>query len=257
MLGHVELRRGVTGLGGFNNRSECFALSVSASLRGLRVVHGQIEQLGATRNSQLVKNAEQIILDRVWAELESCSDFAIGHTPGHVLDDLAFAHGEEFDSLVIGSADHRRVGESLKSMIEIDATRPYLTFMNVPNALAEALDSLLLGKNSPCAGAKALQNILGFGGVQQDDAPDLGPERTHLPQHLGTVSGLVVQIVTDHNDVDRHTSDGGQQFFGIRGLSYHLQAVIAAQSIGQELSVDASAVGNDNADKVRAQVLIG
>ena len=32
---------------------------------------------------------------------------------------------------------------------------------------------------------------------------------------------------------------------------------IAAQSIGQELGVDAGAVGNDDADKVRSQFFIG
>ena len=63
---------------------------------------------------------------------------------------------------------------------------------------------------------------------------------------------LVVQIVTDDHDIDGHASDGGQQLLGIRGRSYDLQAAIVAQSVGQELGVDARAVGNYDTDKVRA-----
>jgi hypothetical protein len=49
---------------------------------------------------------------------------------------------------------------------------------------------------------------------------------------LGAVARLVVQVVTDDHDVDRHTADGSQQFLGIRGCRHDLQATIIAQSIG-------------------------
>ena len=166
------------------------------------------------------------------AEVESVSNFTVGHTAGQMLNDLAFARGKQFDSLVIGGAHERRVGQRLEHMIEIDAARPDLSFMDGANAFAEAFQPFLLGKNSPGAGAKAFQNFLGLGRVQQDDALDLGPERAHLPQHLGAAAGLIVQIMTDDRDIDRHTSDGGQQFRGIRSRGYHLQAVIVAQGIG-------------------------
>jgi hypothetical protein len=94
------------------------------------------------------------------AELESCSDFSIRHAARHVLDDLAFARGKQFDSFVIGAADERRVGQRLQSMIQIDAARPYLSFVNVTDALAQALNPLVLGENSLCAGAKALEDFL-------------------------------------------------------------------------------------------------
>jgi hypothetical protein len=63
--------------------------------------------------------------------------------------------------------------------------------------------------------------------------------------------------VTDDHDIDGHASDGGQQLLGIRGRSYHLQAVIIAQSVSQELGVYARTVGNYDADKVRANLLMG
>src|SRR5208282_3817966 len=101
-------------------------------------------------------------------------------------------------------------------------------------------------------GAKALQNFLWLGGVQQNNALDLGPERTHLPQHLGAVAGLVVQVVTDDHNVDGYARDGRQQLLRTRGLGDDLQTAIIAQGIGQELSMDSRAVGNYDADKVRA-----
>ena len=232
------------------------ALSLSAGgawWLGLRVVHGQVEQLGAAGDAQLVKNTEQVVLDRMRAEIESVSNFAVGHTPGQVLNDLAFALGKQVDPLVIGGLDARRVGKSFERLIQIDAPRPDLSFMDAANALAKAFESLLLGKNTLRASAKALQNILWLGRVQQDDALDLGPERTHLPQHLGAAARLVVQIVTDDHDIDGHASDGRQQLLGIRGLDYDLQTAIIAQSVGEELRMDACAVGNNDTDKVRAQ----
>src|ERR1700691_679791 len=142
-------------------------------------------------------------------------------------------------------------------MIQVDAARPDLSLMDTSNALAEAFQSLLLGENAPSPGAKALQNLVGLGGVQQDDSFDPGPECAHLKQHLSSVARLVVQIMTDDRDIDRHASDRGQQFLGIRGRSHDLEATIVAQSVGQELSVDASAVGNYDTDKVRAEILVG
>ena len=131
------------------DRGECVARLVGGGLRlGWRVVHGQVEQLGAAGDAQLVKNAEQVVLDRMRAEVESVSNFAVGHTAGQVLDDLAFARGKQFDSLVIGGADERRVGKRFERLIQIDATRPDLSFMDGANALAEALQPLLLGKNA-------------------------------------------------------------------------------------------------------------
>src|SRR5208282_5582653 len=190
---------------GFDDSREGVAVSIGDALwLGLRVVHGQVEQLGAAGDAQLVKNSEQVVLDRMGAEAESESDFAVGHTRGQLLDDLAFARGKQLNSLVVGGAEERQTGKSFERMIEIDAPRPDLSFMDAANAFAEALQPLLLGKNTPCAGAKALQHVLGLGGVQQDDALDLGPERTHLAQYLGAVAGLVVQIVSDHHDIDGH-----------------------------------------------------
>src|ERR1700690_1874145 len=139
-----------------------------------------------------------------------------------MLDNLAFARGEQFNSIVIGSADQRRISQGFESMVQIDAPRPYLALVNVADAFAEALDPFVLRKNSLGAGAKAVQNFLGLGGVEQNDALDLGPERTHLAQHLGPVAWTVVQIVTDNHDIDRHASDGGQELFGIRGGGYDL-----------------------------------
>ena len=64
------------------------ALSIArAQGPGLRVVHGEVKQLGAAGDAQLVKNTEQIIFDRMRAEFESLSNFAVGHTTGQVLDD--------------------------------------------------------------------------------------------------------------------------------------------------------------------------
>src|SRR5450759_764799 len=142
-------------------------------------------------------------------------------------------------------------------MIEIDAACPDLSFMDAANALAKAFESLLLGKNTLRASAKALQNILWLGRVQQDDALDLGPERTHLPHHTGAVARLVVQIMTDDHDIDGHASEGRQQLLGIRGLGYDLQTAIIAQSVRQELGMYSRAVGNYDTDKVRAQSFMG
>ena len=191
------------------------------------------------------------------AEIESLSNFAVGHTPGQVLNDLAFALGKQVDPVVIGGMDARRIGKSFERLIQIDAPRPDLSFMNAANALAKAFESLLLGKNTLRASAKALQNILWLGRVQQDDALDLGPERTHLPQHTDTVARLIVQIMTDDHDIDRHASDGLQQLLGIRGLGNDLQTAIVAQSVGQELGMYSRAVGNHDTDKVRAQSFMG
>ena len=94
------------------------------------------------------------------AEIESLSNFAVGHTSGQVLDDLAFALGKQFDSLVIGGADARRVGKSFERVIQIDAPRPDLSFMDGANAFAETLQPLLLGKNPLGSGAKALEDFL-------------------------------------------------------------------------------------------------
>jgi len=95
--------------------------------------------------TELVKDAEQIILT-YGTEVESGGDLAIGHASSHVLDDLAFARGEKFDSFVIGGA-HRASWRELKGMIQIDALRPYC--LHAPAyAFAEAFDPLLLGKNS-------------------------------------------------------------------------------------------------------------
>src|SRR5271157_306507 len=78
MLGQAKLCTGVAGLGGFDDRRECVALSVAvACWLGLRVVHGQVEQLGAVGDAQLVKNTEKVILDRMRAEAESLSNFAV------------------------------------------------------------------------------------------------------------------------------------------------------------------------------------
>ena len=62
----------------------------------------------------------------------------------------------------------------------------------------------------------------------------------------------VVQIVADHDDVDRYASNGREKFPGIRGCGYDLQTAIIAQGFRQELRVYARAVGDDNADKIRS-----
>src|ERR1019366_7148409 len=130
MLGQAKLCPGV-------------AVSVSGALwLGLRVVHGQVEQLGAAGDAQLVKNSEQVVLDRMGAEAESESDFAVGHTRGQLLDDLALARGKQLNSLVVGGAEERQTGKSFERMIEIDAPRPDLSFMDAANAFAEALQPL-------------------------------------------------------------------------------------------------------------------
>ena len=112
--------------------------------------------------------------------------------------------------------------------VQIDTARPDLSLMDAANTLAKALQLLLFGENSPRARAKALEDFIGLRGVEQDDALDLGPERTHLPQHLGAAARLVIQGITDDHDVDGDSSDGGQQLCGVRGRGYDLQAAIVA-----------------------------
>jgi hypothetical protein len=129
--------------------------------------------------------------------------------------------------------------------------------MDVANAFAESFDSFLLAKNSARAGAEALQDLLGVGGVDEDNASDLGAKGAHFAQYLSTVSRLVIEIVADYDYVDGHAGGRGQQFFRICCLRHDLQGGIAAQGFGQELGVNASAVRNHNADKVGAEFFIG
>src|SRR5580692_11400167 len=136
-------------------------------------------------------------------------------------------------------------------MIEIDATRPDLAFVDAANAFAKNLQPLFFGKNAPRAGAKAFQDLSRFGRVQQDDAFDLRPESPHFPQDLGAMAGLIVEVVTDYSYVNGDARDGGHQFFGIRSGRDHLQAAIVSQRVGQELGVYPSAVGDYDTDKIR------
>jgi hypothetical protein len=84
------------------------------------------------------------------------SNLTVGHAASQVLDDLAFPRGKQFDTLMIGGVDARRIGEYFERVIQIDAPRPDLSLVDAANAFAKALQSLLLGKNTLRAGAKAL-----------------------------------------------------------------------------------------------------
>ena len=70
---------------------------------------------------------------------------------------------------------------------------------------------LLLGKDSAGTGAKAIENDLGPGGIEQHDAFDLGTQRAHLAQDLGSVAGLIVEIVAENDDIDGDTEDCGKE----------------------------------------------
>src|SRR5450755_1022072 len=232
MLGHAQLRRTIAGFGRFDDGRERVTGSTSRQWQGLGVVHGQVEQLGATGDAQLVENPKKVVLDRVWAELQSDRNFTVRHATGDVLNDLAFSGGKQFDAFVISRADERRIGQSFQGMIEIDAAGPDLPLMNAANAFAEALQSLFFRKNTPGASAKAFQHLPWLGGVQQDHTLDQRAERAHLPQDIDAMAGLVVQIVTDDGNVDGHSGNGSQQLLGIRSSGYDLEAAIIAQSVG-------------------------
>src|ERR1700691_5863307 len=123
------------------------------------------------------------------------------------------------------------VRERVECMIEINAARPDLSIMDSAYAFAKTLQPLFLRKNAACPGAKTLENLLRLGRIEQGHAFDLRPERTHLAQHYGAVTGRVVQIVTEHYDINRHARNGRQQFLRIRGFRHNLESPIIAKGL--------------------------
>lgn len=67
----------------------------------VQICHGVQQQFRSAGNSELVENSEQVVLDRMLAELEDAGDFTISKTireqPHHIL----FAAAQEFGTFRI------------------------------------------------------------------------------------------------------------------------------------------------------------
>ena len=134
VLCEAQLGAGVSGFGGGDGLGKSGDL---AGVAGIGFIHSQVEQFGATGDAELVKNAEEVILDGVGAKVQSLGDIAVGHAAGDGLDDLALADGEKIHPFVVGGVNARGAGQGFESVIEFDAACPDLAFVDSADTFAE------------------------------------------------------------------------------------------------------------------------
>jgi hypothetical protein len=63
------------------------------------------------------------------------------------------------------------------------------------------------------------------------------------------VAGLIVEIVAEDDDVDRHAKHRGDEVGRSQGRRDDLQPLILIHRFGQQLGMYARTVGNDDADE--------
>src|ERR1700723_972332 len=105
--------------------------------------------------SQFVENAEQIVFDGVFGQLETLSDLAIGKAFGHATHHIGFAHGKQ-PTVYVQTAREPGLSQSLEDVLQFGAAGPNLTVVHTLDALGQQAKRFGAAENALGPGSKCL-----------------------------------------------------------------------------------------------------
>ena len=132
------------------------------------MVHGIQHQLNPGRDTQLVKDAKQIFLDRVLAEIEFARRIAIAEPFSNQRNHLFFPGREQHPTVGVHHAQRRRFGNRIQQEVHLFGICPDLTFGDPLDASAKQAE-VRVGEteDSPGAGAKSADDQFPVLGLSQ------------------------------------------------------------------------------------------
>jgi hypothetical protein len=90
------------------------------------MVHGEEHKFDASRNSQLLKNPEQVCFDGVLSQPKLDGDLAIAHAVSYQCDDLLFTRGEEMLAIDAKHSQRRHGYHRFKKVQQLSGVCPNL-----------------------------------------------------------------------------------------------------------------------------------
>ncbi len=184
-------------------------------LARIAVVDGIEDEFDAGGDTQLVEDAEQVLLDGVLAEVKLAGSVAIAEAFGDEGDDLLLARGEELVAGGIENAKRRHLRDQVKQEVHLFRVDPDLTGGDSLNAAAEQAEvGIGNAENTAGAGAESADDEFPVVGLDQKNLGDVGMGKMDAAYggHLAGDIGGVIQRKHNHpgrSGCDRLEERGG------------------------------------------------
>jgi len=201
-------------------------------------------------DTQFVKNAEQVVLHRMFRERQAVRDLAIGEAFSDAADNINFAGGEQG---VRGSGEVCEAGlrYSFKDELQFAAVGPNLAEMHALNTLGERAERFCPAEDALCASAEGLSHGGFFRGIKKRD--DAGGWRlgANLADCFKASRSIFAKLRADQRHLWLFAFYQRKNSGDRRGALNYLELTVAGQRLHQQLSAHGCAVSRQNAEQVR------
>src|SRR6185437_8154677 len=146
----------------------------------LTMAEGVENQFDAAGDAELVENAEEVILNRMLAEVELLGDFAVGEALSDAGDHLLLALAEQALALGVDNVKWRHLAQGFQDELQFAIVGPDLALVHANNALAQHFEGLGAAENTAGTAAESIHYQVPVGGIQQQNGAGAGMGGTQL-----------------------------------------------------------------------------
>src|SRR5260370_9797670 len=152
-------------------------------------------------HSQLVEDAEKIILDGVFGQFQAACDLAIGESLSHTADHLLLTFGENRFATRVQQSHRLRFPQSIKQVAQLRAICPHLALMHPPDALGDRRRGFSTRKNSLRSTTESLNHCATIGRVHQKYNPGLRMGSPDLAAQIKSRTPRLLQSRTHQHHI--------------------------------------------------------
>jgi hypothetical protein len=158
-------------------------------------------QLQAVRNTQLVKNAEKIVADRVFADSHLQRNLAVRVAVRNPVYDLSLSLGQQRHPFSVGHAHWSRFREGVQKQLELAAIGPHLSVVHGLNTFAKLLKTFGTAEYALSAFPEGMHDELIIPVVENYDAPNLGMRYMQDPESFKAHQPSILKISIEQRDI--------------------------------------------------------
>lgn len=209
------------------------------------------DEFDAGRDAELFEDAEDVLLDGVFAELEFEGDFAVVESFGDEGDDLLLARREQGISGGIDDAEGRDFGNEIEQEVQLVGVEPDLSVSDAEQTFAEhAQAGIGKGKDAAGSGAKGMDDEFTIDGVDQKNLGDCGMGLMEGAERGEGGGEVDAGAEREQGDGGVAGGDGLEDGGGFHAAGADVEFGMAAQGSDEKLGLDAIGVRDQDTDRL-------
>ncbi|HUO17289.1 MAG TPA: hypothetical protein VMX38_20075 [Verrucomicrobiae bacterium] len=214
------------------------------------VTEGSQNQLDATRNSHLFKDAAEVVPHGVFAQVQLHGNLFVGQSFTRKADYFFFAWGEQIVISATGNLGRGRLAQRFQQEANFLGRRPDLATGNRFNALAKRIERFVTAKDSVSAVPKSFDDAITMTTIEKENHMDFRMTHANLSHNAQTRMNPISKVGMRNHDLRFCLGNGLQEPLGVKDSPHDLNTTAAALELFvQELARHCARICQNDANR--------